>query len=112
MDKIDEVVNVWLDEMAQEGPHFESFEKSIVPDAATIKEGNMVEAISIGYTDEKNAMKSKRLAKKRWKLFEKVEGFSFTINVYETKMDDQYKDRYKKWKEAMKLNFGDFKEIF
>ena len=111
MAKLDEVVDIWLDEMRFT---FEPFETSIVPSASIIREGDIVEAIGIGYVDEKMATKAKRIVKKRWKVYEKVEGFSYTVEIYNTVeiFDSPLRERYDKWKEAIQLKFANLEEIF
>ena len=111
MSKIDEVVNIWLDEMSQAVP-FEPFEKSLVPVASAIKEGDIVEALAIGYVDPKYTTKAMRLAKKRWKVYEKVEGFSYTVDVYESGVFPEIEQRYNKWKEDSNLQLAKPEELF
>jgi len=111
MDKADEVADVWFNESYQAVP-FEPFEQVIVSGAATIRPGNVAEGLTIYYCDDKYTTKEKLLVKKRWKIYEKVEGFSYTIDIYEHTARESYEERYQDWKAASNLKFGNLEEIF
>ena len=58
MTKLDEVENIWLNEMFKEAP-FEPFEKVVVCDASIVREGNIAEVLNIVHVDGKRPQKQK-----------------------------------------------------
>lgn len=67
----------------------------------------MTEEIAIIEVDVKMVTKAKRYNKKRMSIYEKVEGFSYSIKIYHTaeeNPDPELKKRYIEWKERMSRN--------
>lgn len=94
----------------------ETFEfKVVVSGVATMKDGDIIEALDIVHVNEKIALKARRLIKKRWKVFEKVEGFNYAVELFHStpeNYDPIMKKRYNNWKEVNQIKLANLEEIF
>ena len=98
-------MDVWLNEQPEKFP-FEPYEKLLyIAGTGPVLEGDMAEEVCIIEVDPKYAGKAKRYNKKRMSIYDKIEGFSYKIEMYITTEDTpdlELKKQFEEWKERMK----------